>query len=103
MAQKGISINISRHLGEMLVSSGLLTSAHLGEALEMQRSSGGKLGQLLVHKKYIEERTLLQFLSRQFGIDFVDLRGLEIKEDLLRSSRSRWRTRSTSWSSTTSR
>ena len=84
MAEKGISINISRHLGEMLVSSGLLTSDHLGEALELQRSGGGKLGQLLVHKKFIEERTLLQFLSKQFGIEFVDLRGLEIKEDLLR-------------------
>ena len=68
----------------MLVSSGLLTSDHLGEALELQRSGGGKLGQLLVHKKFIEERTLLQFLSKQFGIEFVDLRGLEIKEDLLR-------------------
>ena len=68
----------------MLVSSGLLTSAQLNEALEMQRSGGGKLGQLLTHKKFIEERTLLEFLSRQFGIEFVDLRGLEIAEIVLK-------------------
>jgi type IV pilus assembly protein PilB len=68
----------------MLVSSGLLTSAQLAEALELQRTSGGKLGQLLIHRKFVAERTLLEFLSKQFGIEFVDLRGLEIKEDLLK-------------------
>ncbi len=58
----------------MLVSSGLITTAQLNEALELQRSSGGKLGQLLIHKKFIEERRLLEFLSKQFGIEFIDLR-----------------------------
>jgi len=84
MAEKGVSINISKRLGETLVASGLLSAANLEEALEMQRSSGGKLGQLLIHKKFIEERTLLEFLSKQFGIEFVDLRGLDIKEELLK-------------------
>jgi type IV pilus assembly protein PilB len=68
----------------MLVSSGLITSAQLNEVLDMQRHSGGKLGQLLIHKKYIDERKLLEFLSKQFGIEFVDLRALEIKEDILK-------------------
>ncbi len=58
----------------MLVSSGLITAAQLNEALELQRSSGGKLGQLLIHKKFMEERRLLEFLSKQFGIEFIDLR-----------------------------
>ncbi|OIO00469.1 MAG: hypothetical protein AUJ51_10035 [Elusimicrobia bacterium CG1_02_56_21] len=75
---------MSKRLGETLVASGLLSAANLEEALEMQRSSGGKLGQLLIHKKFIEERTLLEFLSKQFGIEFVDLRGLDIKEELLK-------------------
>jgi len=68
----------------MLVSSGLITSAQLTEVLEMQRTSGGKLGQLLVHKKFIDERKLLEFLSRQFGIEFVDLRGVAIKDEVLK-------------------
>ncbi len=74
MGERGLSINIPRRLGEMLVSSGLITTAQLNEALELQRSSGGKLGQLLIHKKFIEERRLLEFLSKQFGIEFIDLR-----------------------------
>ncbi|OGS13858.1 MAG: hypothetical protein A2234_03355 [Elusimicrobia bacterium RIFOXYA2_FULL_58_8] len=84
MSEKGLSINISKRLGEMLVSSGLITAAQLGEALEMQRSSGGKLGQLLIHKKFIDERKLLEFLSRQFGIEFVDLRSRDIHVEILR-------------------
>ncbi|MEI7529817.1 MAG: MSHA biogenesis protein MshE, partial [Elusimicrobiota bacterium] len=74
MGERGLSINIPRRLGEMLVSSGLITAAQLNEALELQRSSGGKLGQLLIHKKFMEERRLLEFLSKQFGIEFIDLR-----------------------------
>jgi len=68
----------------MLVSSGLITAAQLAEVLDMQRTSGGKLGQLLVHKKYIEERKLLEFLSKQFGIEFVDLRVTEIPADVIK-------------------
>jgi len=68
----------------MLVSAGLVTAAQLAEVLEMQRTSGGKLGQLLVHKKFIDERKLLEFLSKQFGIEFVDLRGLAIKDEILK-------------------
>ncbi|PIU20449.1 MAG: type II secretion system protein GspE, partial [Elusimicrobia bacterium CG08_land_8_20_14_0_20_59_10] len=84
MAEKGISINISKRLGEMLVSAGLITAGQLGEALELQRTGGGKLGQLLVHKKFIEERGLLEFLSKQFGIEFVDLRNLNVSAEVLK-------------------
>ncbi|MDA8243798.1 MAG: ATPase, T2SS/T4P/T4SS family [Elusimicrobia bacterium] len=84
MAEKGLSVNISRRLGEMLVASGLITAAQLGEVLELQRTSGGKLGQLLVHKKFIAERKLLEFLSKQFGIEFVDLSAAEIKPEVLK-------------------
>ena len=82
MTEKGISINISRRLGEILVSAAQITVAQLNEVLELQRISGGKLGRLLIHKKYIDERTLLQFLSRQFGIEFVDLRARAVSDEV---------------------
>lgn len=68
----------------MLVSSGLITAQQLSEALDMQRAGGGKLGQVLIHKKFIEERKLLEFLSKQFGIEFVDLSAKEIKDDVVK-------------------
>ncbi len=82
--ERGFSVNISKKLGEMLVSSGLITAAQLAEALDMQKTSGVKLGHLLVHKKYIDERKLLGFLSRQFGIEFVDLNAKAINDDIVR-------------------
>jgi len=84
MVDKGISINISKKLGEMLVSSGLITLAQLGEVLDLQKTSGGKLGHLLIHKGYIDEKKLLAFLSRQFGIEFVDLATAKILPEVIK-------------------
>ncbi|HOW89530.1 MAG TPA: hypothetical protein PL037_04540, partial [Elusimicrobiales bacterium] len=83
--EKGISINISKRIGEMLVSAGLITTEQLNEALDAQRESGGKLGQVLVHKKIIDERGLLSFLSKQFGIEFVDLSGKELQAAVVKT------------------
>jgi len=82
--EKGLSINISRKIGEMLVSASLITPQQLQEALDAQREGGGKLGQLLVHKKFIEERGLLEFLSKQFGIEFIDLAAKELREEVVK-------------------
>ncbi|MDQ7772887.1 MAG: ATPase, T2SS/T4P/T4SS family [Elusimicrobiales bacterium] len=84
MAEKGFSINITKRLGEMLVSSSLITAEQLNEVLEFQRTSGGRLGQILIHKKYITERRLLEFLSKQFGIEFVEVGAKEIPDDLIK-------------------
>ena len=84
MAEKGLSINISRRLGEALVASGHITAEQLGQALDLQRTGGGKLGQILIHNKFIDERKLLEFLSKQFGIEFVDLRAKEIHPEVLK-------------------
>ena len=84
LGEKGLSINISKRIGELLVSSGRITSAQLNEALDMQRAGGGKLGQVLVHKKFIKESELLEFLSKQFGIEFVDLAKKELQDDVVK-------------------
>jgi type IV pilus assembly protein PilB len=68
----------------MLVSAGLVTARQLGEALDAQRATGGKLGQVLIQKKFIQERGLLEFLSRQFGIEFVDLAARELKAEIVK-------------------
>lgn len=84
MADKGFSINITKRLGEMLVSSSLITAEQLNEVLEFQRASGGRIGQILIHKKYITEHRLLEFLSKQFGIEFVEVGSREIPEELIK-------------------
>ena len=81
--EKNFQINISRRLGEILVSSEIIDNKQLNEALDAQRAQGGKLGHLLIEKGYISEKQLLTFLSKQFSIEFIDLAGNEIPEKVL--------------------
>lgn len=70
-------------LGEMLVSSRIITPQQLEEALILQKQSNEKLGHILVNLGYITEDVLLSFLSRQQGLDFVYLSEFEIDESII--------------------
>lgn len=76
-------INISKKLGEILVSSSLITSEQLLDALEYQKKSGLKLGQILIEKGYITEKQLLEFLSKQFSIKFIEISKIELNPDIV--------------------
>ena len=60
-------------LGVRLVSSGVLTSQALGEALEVQRTQlqGWRLGELLVHLGYVEPSAIDAFIGEQLH-DMLD-------------------------------
>ena len=60
-------------LGELLVSSQLLTHDQLAEALIEQSASGGRIGNTLVELGAITERDLAQALSTQLLVPIVDL------------------------------
>jgi len=63
-------------LGELLLSSGSLTSDALQEGLLQQADSGRRLGEILVEQGFISESALATALSEQLGLDVVDLRRL---------------------------
>jgi len=75
-----------KKLGQLLVDTGIITSQQLNEALELQKQSGGKLGQILLQLGYISEEVLLTFLARQSGIQFVSLQEYGIiPEDVIKT------------------
>ena len=53
-------------LGQMLVDDGVLTQEHLNSALERQRKTRERLGQVLIELKLIDEEVLLKYLGAQF-------------------------------------
>lgn len=59
--------------GDLLVNHKIITAEQLGEALQIQRVSGGRLSKILIEKGYLNEKTLLNFLTNQLNIPFVDL------------------------------
>lgn len=70
---------LKKRLGDLLVEEGLISEAQLANALKEQHSLGLKLGAALIELGYISEEKILTFLSRQLGIEIVDL--LKVKID----------------------
>jgi type IV pilus assembly protein PilB len=62
-----------KKLGEMLIEAGVLTESALRAALQEQKRWGGSLGRTLVEMRQIGEDQLVAVLSRQLGLDSVDL------------------------------
>jgi hypothetical protein len=60
-------------IGQILVEEGLLRPRQLEEALELQRSTSRRLGNILTEKGYLSEREFAATLARQLDIPFFDL------------------------------
>ena len=60
-------------LGDLLIEHNLISQAQLEQALGEQKSSGQKLGRVLIDDGYVTEDQILEVLSQQLKIPFVDL------------------------------
>ena len=72
-------------LGEILVKYGIITQNMLKNALRRQSQVGGQIGSVLIEMGYITTDTLLDFLSKQFGVPAVNLFKLDIPSDMLKA------------------
>ncbi|MCC5822598.1 MAG: Flp pilus assembly complex ATPase component TadA [Phycisphaerales bacterium] len=75
--------NRPRMVGEVLLSEGLISEDQLSRALSDQRSSGMKLGEMLVEQGMISGVTLVQSLAKCLGVRGVQLRHGLIDPSLL--------------------
>ena len=71
-------------LGRMLVAANLLNEQQIEKAIALQQKEGGRIGSILVRLGYIEENTLLEFLSKQYGIKSLDLNKVEIDSTIIK-------------------
>ncbi|WP_265443349.1 type II/IV secretion system protein [Acetivibrio straminisolvens] len=70
-------------IGNILVRAGVITQEQLDNALSIQRKTGELIGKILVKQGYIDRRSLYEFLQKQMGVEFVDIEGIEIGEDVI--------------------
>src|SRR4029079_149917 len=70
-------------LGELLVRNKLITKEQLDKALQVQKTSGNKLGYDLVKLGFVTDEDIAQCLSRQFGIPAINLSHFEIDQSVL--------------------
>ena len=69
-------------LGDLLVKSGTVTQAQLDRALELQESTGERLGEVLQKHGFITEKQLIDTLMDQLGVEFVDLNTCSIPPEM---------------------
>lgn len=60
-------------LGDMLVSEKVITDDQLMQALKIQKSSGSRLGTVLIEQGLLTEHKLFEILERQYGIPYLDI------------------------------
>ena len=59
--------------GELLLSKGLLNNSDLNEALDEQRSSGGRLGEILIRLKMLSDEAVKNALAEHLSTEFVHI------------------------------
>jgi len=72
-------------LGDLLVQEGVISTKQLKHALFVQKelNFSKKLGEVLIEEGYVTGKELLKILSKQLGIEFIDIYGKKIDFDSL--------------------
>ncbi|MCJ7483284.1 MAG: type IV-A pilus assembly ATPase PilB, partial [Thermodesulfovibrionales bacterium] len=76
--------SMAAKLGQLLITSNLITDDQLKEAVSLQRKEGGRLGANLVKLGYITEEKLVAFLSKQWGVPAINLSDYKIDPSVLK-------------------
>ena len=72
-------------LGELLKSSGIISDEQLEVALELQKQTKQRLGDILIEYNFITSSELIEALQMQLGIDFIDLTAVSVPVELTKS------------------
>ncbi|MBT9174919.1 MAG: Type II secretion system protein E [candidate division WS2 bacterium] len=75
---------ITKQIGQILVETGKITEEQLNKALEVQKTTGDLLGNILMHMGLVSDKDTTQAYSIQVGIPFVDLETTTIDLDAVR-------------------
>jgi type IV pilus assembly protein PilB len=65
-------------IGELLLKEKRITPAQLQEALNYQKTNGGKLGFNLVHLGFVKDEEITALLSKQYGVPSINLAQFEV-------------------------
>ncbi len=63
-------------IGEMLLDEEIITQEQLQECLREQKTTGEKVGQVLVRKGYVSLEVLMAFLGTQMNVPYLPLAGV---------------------------
>src|SRR5687768_17049561 len=71
-------------IGELLLKEKRITPAQLQEALNYQKTNGGKLGFNLVKLGFVKDEEITALLSKQYGVPSINLTQFEIDPGVIK-------------------
>jgi type IV pilus assembly protein PilB len=71
-------------IGELLLKEKRITPAQLQEALNYQKTNGGKLGYNLVKLGFVKDEEITALLSKQYGVPSINLTQFEIDPGVIK-------------------
>lgn len=71
-------------IGQLLVNNKIITEEQLVNAIELQKKEGGRIGSTLIKLGFISDESLVQFLSKQYGVPVVTLSSEEIDPSIVK-------------------
>jgi type IV pilus assembly protein PilB len=74
----------SQKLGQILLKEGLITQNQLDEAVRIMEKTHNRLGRILVKLAYIEEKRIVECLSRQYNYPIIDITEHTIPEKVIK-------------------
>ena len=69
--------------GDLLLMKGLITEAQLLMALESQKVTGKKIGEVLVDLNFVTEEMVAETLAKKLGLQYVDLKNNVVDANVL--------------------
>jgi len=75
---------MSGKLGEILLKENLISPDQLKQALEHQKSNGGRLGNSLVKLGFLSDDEVTAILSRQYGVPSINLGYFEVDSSVIK-------------------
>lgn len=70
-------------LGQLLLWNNIITQEQLEEALKEQKKTNKKLGSILIEKGFVKEDMLNEFLSKQYGVEPINLSKVNIQKEAI--------------------
>ncbi len=77
------TIATKRRIGDILLESGRITEEQLLEALEFKDEHRVYLGKAITSLEFLTEKEMVEILSEQLSIPYLELSGYEIQSDVL--------------------
>jgi len=72
-----------KYIGKVLVEQGVIDQAQLDDSLDYAKATNRRIGNVLKERGLVDDDGIAKALSKQLSVPYIDLRGLEIIDEVL--------------------